>query len=442
MSSIRVLGPLDGNMAWDGKRLNDESGLAVGATPPYELRGAATSVRAGPGGRWRILRDPLGLNKLFWARAGDGCVELAARPRTLVEAGHPLDEISAIPRGCVVDVNADEGEPVPDSIIPGAWFSSHGGRTLGVGEAGREIRSQLERYLAALAAANPSAPVFVCLSGGLDSSGIAAIARTHFPTVSAVSFDLARPGRPPSQDRVVGQRLASDLGMPLLEATVSEDELFANIDTVLVEGIDWRDFNVHAALVNAALAAAIDDSLPARDRTSPVLVLTGDLANEFLVDYHAERYRSATYYELPRLPAAALRTSLVRGLDTCHREIGVFAGFGLSVVQPYAVAVDAYLALDASLLEREDRKQRLCREIFGSLLPDYVYSRPKTRAQVGDSSLDGGVLAACVDRGFDSAWLRQRFARLHAVSEASALARFIRAGRYRAAVPSLVSEVQ
>jgi asparagine synthetase B (glutamine-hydrolysing) len=258
--------------------------------------------------------------------------------------------------------------------------------------------------------------------------------------LTAVSFDLARPGKRPSQDRIVAERLAGDLGLPLLQATVSQDELFANIDTVLLEGIDWRDFNVHAALVNAALAAAIDDSLRPGDPAS-ALVLTGDLANEFLVDYHPERYGATTYYELPRLSSAALRTSLVRGLDTCHREIGVFAAWGLSVVQPYAVAADAYLALDAGLLEHEDRKQRLCREVFGSLLPDYVYSRPKTRAQVGDSNLDGGVLAACVDRGFDGAWLQRRFARLHSISDANALARFIRAGRYRAAVPSLFSEV-
>jgi asparagine synthetase B (glutamine-hydrolysing) len=438
MNSIRILGPLDRNMAWDGTRLYEETRFPVGSTPPYNLRGAATSVQPGPRGSWRILRDPLGLNKLFWAQAEDGWVDMAARPRTLVNAGHPFDEIWAVPRGCVVDVIADEKEPVPDSIIPSAWFSSDGTPTFGVEEAGREIRSRLEQYMAAIAAAYPLAQVFVCLSGGLDSSGIAAVARDHFPMATAVSFDLARQGKRASQDREMAQRLARDLGMPLLEATVSEDELFSNIDTVLVEGIDWRDFNVHAALVNAALAAAIDHAVQPRDPAQPVMVLTGDLANEFLVDYHPERYKAATYYELPRLPAMALRASLVRGLDTCHREIGVFAAWGLSVVQPYAVAADAYLALDAELLRREDRKQHLCQEIFGSLLPDYVYSRPKTRAQVGDPKLDGSVLAACVDRGFDGVWLRQRFARLHAVAELGTLDRFLRAGRYRSAVPSLV----
>jgi asparagine synthetase B (glutamine-hydrolysing) len=441
MSTVRVLARLNDNFAWNGSRLYRDADVSVGSAPPYELRGAAAWVRCGPGGSWRIARDPLGLNKLFWARAEGGGIDLAARARTLVEAGHLFEELRAVPRGCVLDLIPGEPPPTPESVVPAGWFSMDG-PALDVEKAGREIRSSLDRYLAAVAAAYPAAPVFVCLSGGLDSSGIAALARQHFPAVVAVSFDLARPGGRASQDRVMAQRLARDLDLPLLEGTVTEDELFEHLDTVLVEGMDWRDFNVHAALVNAALAAGMADALPAREPGTPVLVLTGDLANEFLVDYHPERYKGATYYELPRLPAAALRASLVRGLDSCHREVGVFAAWGLSVVQPYAVAVDAYLALDSEFLGREERKQQLCREIFDDLLPEYVYWRPKVRAQAGSPELGGGVLAACVDRGYDAAWLRRRFASLHDVADPRTLDRFIRAGRYRTAVPSLVSEVQ
>ena len=50
-------------------------------------------------------------------------------------------------------------------------------------------------------------------------------------------------------------------------------------------------------------------------------------------------------------------------------------------------------------------------------MPDYVFSRAKVRAQVGDPDTGGGVLAACVDRGFDGNWLRQRFAALHDVDD-------------------------
>jgi asparagine synthetase B (glutamine-hydrolysing) len=437
MSSIRVLGDLDGNVAWDGSRLYQDADLQTGSRPPYELRGAAAWVLRGPGGSWRILRDPLGLNKLFWASTEDGEVDVAARVRTLVDAGHRFEEVRAIPRGCVLDLVEGGPPSTPASIVPAAW-SSADEPGLPVDKAGREIRSRLDQYLGALAAAHSAARVFVCLSGGLDSSGIATLAREHFPKAVAVSFDLVRSGRPASQDRMTARRLARDLDLPLLEVTVTEDQLFEQLDTVLVEGVDWRDFNVHAGLVNAALAAGIDDAVSAQERSGSVLVLTGDLANEFLVDYHSEQYKGVIYYQLPRLPALARRSSLVHGLDTCHREIGVFAAWGLSVVQPYAVAVDTYLALDGQFLGREERKQQLCHEIFGDLLPGYVYARPKVRAQAGDPELGGGVLAACVDRGYDTAWLRGRFARLHAVADPRSLDRFIRAGRYPTAVPHVL----
>ena len=89
-----------------------------------------------------------------------------------------------------------------------------------------------------------------------------------------------------------------------------------------------------------------------------------------------------------------------------------------------------------TFLRSEGRKQRLCREIFQDLVPDYVFSRAKVRAQVGNPETGGGVLASCVDRGIDSDWLSQRFATLHDVADPAALNSFIRAGRYSAAAPS------
>jgi 7-cyano-7-deazaguanine synthase in queuosine biosynthesis len=42
---------------------------------------------------------------------------------------------------------------------------------------------------------------FVCLSGGLDSTGIAVLVREHFRNVVAVGFDLQRPDGRMSEDR-------------------------------------------------------------------------------------------------------------------------------------------------------------------------------------------------------------------------------------------------
>lgn len=435
MSSVRVVAQLDRNFAWNGTRLYDDAEFQPGRPVPYELRGPAASVQSNEEGAWRLLRDPLGINKLFWARDENGDIAVAARPNRLVQEGCSFGAIRAIPRGTVVDLKPSEPASSQHAIRP-SWFSHEPETKPETETIAADIRAGLDRYLVALASAHPSARPFVCLSGGLDSSGIAALAREHLSGVVAVSFDLERPGGRASEDRAAARRLARDLGLPLIEATSTVDGLAEKLDTVLVEGTDWRDFNVHAALVNAVLAEAIHYA--SSDWPSSAIVLTGDLANEFLADYRPERYRSEIYYELPRLDLGRLRASLVDGLDTSHREVGVFAAWGLAVVQPYSAVVDAYLALSSDFLHRDDRKQQLSRLVFGKLVPEFVYSRPKVRAQVGSSEDPRmGVLAACVDRGLDGPWLRRRFAYLHGVSDPSELDRFMRAGRYRAAIPSL-----
>ena len=435
MRRVEVVGELDATFAWDGVDLYEEAALASGRTDPSGLRGAAaTAAPAADGEGWQALRDPLGLNKLFWAVDDGDTLLFAARPWRLIERGCALDQIAAVPRGTVVDIGRSGEQAAQRSLVPERWAAGPATEAdLDLDPVAAEIRDLLDRYLAAISARHRGAPAFVCLSGGLDSSGIAVLVAEHFPDAVAVSFDLSAPGRPESDDRRTAVRLAGDLGLPLLEATVSADELLGPLDTVLREGIDWRDFNVHAALVNAALAGAIADAV---DRAGPPpLVFTGDLANEFLIDYAPERYRGDTYYSLPELEPVALRSLLIRGLDTCHREVGVFEAWGQRLVQPYAVAVDAYLRLPAAFLRQADRKERLCQLIFGRGIPEYVLTRPKARAQVGGANPEGGVLAACVDRGLDAAALRRRFAELHGNADERSLASFIRAGRYRARPP-------
>jgi asparagine synthetase B (glutamine-hydrolysing) len=429
--SLRLLGDLDVNFAWDGTALCRDQDFDPGVAPNPKVRGAVTSVRSDGSGTWRLVRDPLGINKLFWVRDENGAIVVAARPKRLVDAGHALDTIQALPRGTVLDLVRGQG-PRANPVAP-IERSARPQATSGIDAIAAEIRSVLDRYLALLASAHRDVRTYVCLSGGLDSSGIAALACLHFHDLVAVSFDIER-GSGASDDRLMAERLAVDLDLPLLTATVEPHVLLEKVDTILSEGIDWRDFNVHAGLVNAALAQRIADD--ALDHGGPALVLTGDLANEFLADYQAELYGGATYYKLPRLEPAALRTHLVRGLDTCHREVGVFAAWNLPVVQPYAVAVDAYLAIPPDWLAGADRKQELSRAIFAELLPEYVYTRKKVRAQLGSANGDGGVLALCVDSGLDSAALRHRFAVLHGVDDLRALDRFIRAGSYRSAMPS------
>jgi asparagine synthetase B (glutamine-hydrolysing) len=432
MNKPRIIGELDTSFAWNGESIYRTEELAAGTPIPFDLRGAITSYVCSSLGEWRVLRDPLGLNKLFWVRESVGTVHLSARPHRLVTEGFDFSDIRSVPRGCVLDHRQGESGARKASILPPRWqVAVNSTDAPPIVEIGTEIRSGLERYLAAIVAAHPTARAFVCCSGRLDSSGIVALVAQHFTDVVAVSFDLSRAGGRVSQDRRMAERLCNDLSLPLLDVTVSPKHLLEHLDTVLVEGIDWRDFNVHAGLVNAVLAEAIVDA-----HAGQTTIFTGDLANEFLADYHEESYLGEIYYRLPHLPLDELRVSLVQGLDTSNREVGVFAAWGLPVVQPYAVAIDSYLRLPSSFFGLRDAKQQLCRSTFGELVPNFVYDRPKVRAQIGDPNAGGGVLATCIDHGLNQDRLRERFARLHGVSDPRELNRFMRAGRYRSAVPT------
>ena len=431
MNPIRIVGDLDPSFGWNGAGLIPADASVDAIAEDGYLRGSYTSLSI-HGSTIHLVRDPLGLGKLFWAVSPDGTLLFSARPWRLVEAGCQFGDIRAIPPGLVTSIDLDRGDEQVWPLASPQRPSPESSLEPSVDSIAADINAGLDGYCAALAAAYPKAQVFVCLSGGLDSTGVAVLSRRHFQNAVAVSFDLRRASGSSSADRRTAERLASDLGLPLLAVTPTADELLEGLDVVLREGIDWRDFNVHAGLVNLALASGVAAASPA----SEVLVLTGDFPNEYLVDYHAEEGQGRTYYALPRLSPAMLQSVLVRGLETSHREIGPFQALKVPVVQVYAPSVDRYLALPGSFLGDPERKERLCRLMFGDAIPDYVYSRPKTRAQIGDSDGDGGVLGVCLTHGIDAGVLKRRFAELHRASDLE-LKRFIRGGRYVASVPRL-----
>ena len=425
---VELVGAWDPDLAWDGASLIDARLLEPGASLPIRLAGAAAGVHGDARRGWRMFRDPLGINKLFWSATGPDRIVAAARPYRLVKAGVPFETIRAFPRGTVLDILDSQRDVSAVTPMVDPMSLSMGGQVASIAAA---IRRTLDGYIEAVCAGLPQRPVYVCLSGGLDSTGIALLVRDHVPDLVFVSFDLVDGSGRSSEDRETARRIARDFGVSLIEVDARFEELRDLLDIVLIEGIDWRPFNVHAALVNAALAGAIREATTSGTIGRP-LVFTGDLANEFLADYVPEAAGGVVQYSLPALPPADLRRALVQGLDTSHREIGVFGAWELVTVQPYAAAADLYLSLPATFLGMTDRKQQLSRDIFGPMLPRYVLERPKTRAQVG--GVGGGVLNAFVQAGIDETALQSRFAELHE-TETTSLGRFIRAGRYRSAVP-------
>jgi asparagine synthetase B (glutamine-hydrolysing) len=369
-----------------------------------------------------LARDRLGVNKLFFALTASGEVDSSNFLFDLLQRGHRLGDVWSVPSGHALALSPSRGE-----------YRLHRHATLDFAESDEQalvagIRAALATTFERLATLLAGRRLFVTLSGGLDSTTVAMLAREHLGEFTAVTFAMEGGGGE-SDDLRHARLAARGAGVPLEVVTATPDELAELLDLVLLHGQDWRDFNVHCGLVNAAIGRRLRERLgPDGGSPAPVL-LTGDSMNELMADYRPVVYKGVEYYGLPRLAGAQLRRFLVSGLDAGDREVGIFNAFGLDTVQPYALAAEAYAAVPGERLEDPRAKQELVRLVMGARIPEAIYARPKLRAQVGSHDV-GGTLAAIADRGIDAAALRRRFADLLGVEERE-LGALIRGGRYR-----------
>lgn len=383
----------------------------------------ALHVRDGQGSHL-LARDRLGVNKLFFATTDANEVVSANYLVDLRRRGHALRDIWSVPAGHAIQLAPARNEYRLFRHAELAYGEEPGAPRDVLVEG---IRDALTTTFERLAVLLRGRRLFVTLSGGLDSTVIALMARQHLGAFTAVTFAVDEES--PGSDLGFARIVADSLGVPLEVVRPSADDIVALLDDVLVQGQDWRDFNVHCGLVNAAIARHLHHhgGQPATPR--PV-VLTGDAMNELVADYVPVVHRGVRHYELPRVEPGILRRFLVTGLDSGDREVGIFGAQGIDVVQPYALAAEAYVALPGSQLGMPGVKAELVHALMGSKVPSAIYERPKVRAQVGSSDHVGGTLAVLLERGIDTAWLERRFASL-LDADADERRQLIRAGMYR-----------
>lgn len=369
-------------------------------------------------GNHTLVRDELGVNKLFFTI--DAHDEVIFSNCRFDFVGTDAARVWSVPAGHLARISADSR-----TVTLERWsklnFSKESPFSL-LEHAGH-IRARLKEVFRDIRASIAGRPLYVTLSGGLDSTSIAVLADELLGDFTAITFAIG-----PSQadsDLSHAQHVAEILHVPFLPVTLDPEKLLELIDTTLIYGQDFRDFNVHCGLVNAAIAAVI----AARHPTGPrPVVLTGDCMNELLSDYAPESYLGESHYELPQLSHGRLRRHLVAGLDAGDREVGLFTQQGLDVIQPYALCARAYAALPDAYIDAPSAKTTLVRAVMGNQVPGFVYDRPKVRAQIGGAR--GGTMRLLLDRGIDADWLAARFGILFEL-DPSEVRRSIRAGRYR-----------
>lgn len=402
----------------DGER-SDRIGPSVQPDALYGHFGIAASS----GKRHWLARDPMGVHKLFFALDDDGRIDTDVWLHALLKR-RPASRVFSAPSSALLEIDA-EARKLTFRAYPELPFDAASSEE----EAAASISRALDAAFQRVAQAIGSAPVHLTLSGGLDSSTIAAFAANHLPRKQLAAVTLhVDDGKPVIEgtDLHAARAVAERLELPLHEIVVKPESIPELLDDVLLYGQDFRDFNVHCALVNAAIARAIGS----RGARLPGFVLTGDGANELMSDYEAVDVQGRSYYELPKLSRSALRRFLIRGLDAGDREVGVFARFGLACIQPFLLAARAFAMVPGTLIDDRTAKSRLARRVLGDRIPKLIFDRPKVRAQCGREGEPSGTLATLIRAGIDQHALLQRFMTLYGV-DATFARGLIRAGMYR-----------
>lgn len=352
------------------------------------LDGMFAFVLIDAGGNCIAARDPLGKKPLYWATI-EGGVAFASEAKILAAIAGDIEEF---PPGCVWDSRRGLRR----------YYSVPQPRTVerSESETVAAVRVTLERAVAKRLRSD--VPLGAFLSGGLDSSAIAAIARRHVDRLHTYAVGL-----PGSSDLEAARVVADHLDTIHHEYVIDPEEIGAVLPDVIhhLESYD-RD------LVRSAVPTWFVARLAAADMK---VVLTGEGADELFAGYgyYAE-------YDDPDALQKELRRSLTAMHDVNLQRVDRMAmAHSLEARVPFLdpEMVELAMTVPGALKQRPeqgcDGEKWVLRKACADLLPDDIVWRGKL--QFDEGSGFSGFLAR------------------HAEHEA-------RAGRIAAVVPAQAAE--
>ena len=342
-----------------------------------QLNGMFAFVIAGDDGRFLAARDPVGIKPLYWTRPPrhEGEVVFASEMNAFEPEmrGH----IEVFPPGCYWTpetgvVQFATSVPEDARANPAAESMSRDDALV----ATREILiDAVERQMMG------DVPVGVFLSGGLDSSLVAAIAQRYLRERGQTlkTFAVGTEGSP---DLIAARVVAEYLGTEHHERIYTAKEATSTLPDVVASIEAFDPSLVRSAVPNNMLAKFTAEHVK--------VVLTGEGADELFAGYEYMRDYS---------DADELHEELVRSVEGLHnlnlqRCDRVTMAHGLEARVPFLdrQVINHALRLPAEwkLSCRGRPEKELLREAFDGWLPDKLLWRDKS--QFGDGSGAASVL--------------------------------------------------
>ena len=361
----------------------------------HDMRGMWAFCVADQDCRVWLGRDPLGVKPLYWARHDDRVLaasELHAFPL------HVRPHVEEFPPGHVwtadaglqqyVDLHDDPlGSAGPDPSTEDEFPTREAAQAA--------VRETLATAVRERMMADVSVGVF--LSGGLDSSVVAAIlARESQPGSIVHSFAAGTKG---SGDLVAARVVAEALGLQHHERVYTDEDVVDVLATVVAATESYEPSLVRSAVPNYLLSELAAQHVK--------VVLTGEGADELFAGYH----------HLRGLDEDALRDALVDGVQALHhlnlqRCDRVTMAHGLEARVPFLaremLAVAQRVPIGWKLLGEDGQEKRLLREAFQGWIPDEILWRRKE--QFGDGSGTADAMNRVVESLVpDADWSAVRF---------------------------------
>lgn len=336
------------------------------------LQGMWALCASGPDGRFVAARDRLGIKPLYWAHHGD-LRYFASELRAFPDAVQPA--VETFPPGChwtpegglvrFADPVPRDGE-WPDWTELSADIAEKATRESIVDSVRRHLMADVE--------------VGVFLSGGLDSTLVAAIAAREYAKEGRRLKTFAV-GTVDSPDLAAARDAADHLGTDHHETIFDAAQAIAALDDVIacVESFD-------ASLIRSAVPNWFLADLAARQVK---VVLTGEGADELFAGYD--------YYHGAHADPAALDRELIRTLGELHglnlqRCDRVTMAFGLEARVPFldADVIGHAMSLPAEIKAQEPdgMEKGHLRRAFDGWLPDRLLWRRKAQFGTGSGAQD------------------------------------------------------
>ncbi|HZG61944.1 MAG TPA: asparagine synthase B [Rubrobacteraceae bacterium] len=339
-----------------------------------KLHGMYAFIIAGEDGRFVAARDPVGIKPLYWA-CHDGHIRFASELGAYDEEWLPFAELfppghywtpesglvrfaAAVPRD-PEKLEKFDGPSEPGAEIPAKIL--------------KRVRDQLIETVEGQMMGD--VPVGVFLSGGLDSSLIAAIAARWYERRGEKLKTFAV-GLEDSPDLLAARAVAEHLDTEHYEKIYTAEEALEVLPEVVrvIENFD-------PSLVRSAVPNYILAEFAARHVK---VVLTGEGADEIFAGYeYLEDFKTEE----------DLHAELIRGIEGLHnlnlqRGDRVTMAHGLEARVPFLELgmIELGLSLPAGwkLAGEDQPEKRLLRQAFDGWLPDDFLWRKK--AQFGDGS--------------------------------------------------------